>query len=178
MRFSLPVLLFLSSSLFAQDRTVEPTWLSRNLSAAREYKTDLTSNSCRYTPLFGEGDAESRYPLSVARFGELGVAPGGECQVVSYPRQEEIYFVRAGSGVLRFAEQTHPLAVNDFAYLPPGVAHSISNNSPQPLRIILTSVKIPAHIPISASPKLEVANLREIKQQTVGGHPSSVLYQL
>ena len=178
MRFFLPALLFLSTALLAQDRTVEPTWLRRDLSAAREYKTDLTTNSCRYTPLFGEGDAESRYPLSVARFGELTIVPGGECRAVSYPRQEELFFVRAGSGVLHFAEQTHPLVVNDFAYLPPGVAHSISNNSTQLLKIILTTVKIPAHIAISAPPKCEVANLRELKQQTVGGHPSSVLYQL
>ncbi len=178
MQFSLLALLLLSSALLAQDRTVEPSWLLRDLSAAREHKTDLTSNSCRYTPLFGEGDTESRYPLSVARFGELTIVPGGECHTVSYPRQEEIYFMRAGRGIIHFAEQTHSVVANDFTYFPPGVAHSISNDSAQPLRIILATVKIPPHIPLSKPPKFEIANLSELKQQTVGGHPSSVLYQL
>ena len=178
MRFALPAWLALSGALLVQDRTVEPTWLRRDLSTAREQKTDLTTGSCRYLPLFGEGDTESRYPLSVARFGQLTVAPGGECQPVSYPRQEEIYFVRSGSGTLDFAGQTHPLVANDFAYLPPGVAHSVSNHSAEPLRIVLTTVKIPARVAISQPTKPEIANLAELKQQTVGGHPSSVLYQL
>jgi mannose-6-phosphate isomerase-like protein (cupin superfamily) len=178
MRFALPALLVFSGALLVQDRTVEPTWLRRDLSTAREQKTDLTTGSCRYLPLFGEGDTESRYPLSVARFGQLTIAPGGECQAVSYPRQEEIYFVRSGRGTLDFAGQTHPLVANDFAYLPPGVAHAISNHSAEPLRIVLTTVKIPARVAISQPTKLEIANLGELKQQTVGGHPSSVLYQL
>jgi mannose-6-phosphate isomerase-like protein (cupin superfamily) len=178
MRFALPAWLVFSSALLAQERTVEPTWLHRELSAAREQKIDLTTNSCRYSPLFGEADTESRYPLSVARFGQLTIGPGGECHAVSYPRLEEIYFVRSGSGTLEFAGQAHPLAANDFTYLPPGVSHAISNHSTQPLRIILTTVKIPAQVAVSAAPKLEIANLAELKQQTVGGHPSSVRYQL
>ena len=128
MRFALPALLLFSGVFLGQDRTVEPTWLRRDLSTAREHKTDLTTNSCRYLPLFGEGDTESRYPISVARFGQLTISPGGECQAVSYPRQEEIYFVRSGSGTLDFAGQAHPLVANDFTYLPPGVVHSISNH--------------------------------------------------
>lgn len=178
MRFALPVLLVFSSAVLAQERTVEPTWLRRDLSAAHEQKIDLSNSSCRYAPLFGEGDAESRYPISIARFGQLTVAPGGECQTVSYPRQEEIYFVRSGSGTLHFAGQTHPLVANDFTYLAPGIAHSVSNRSAEPLRLVLASVKIPAQVAIAKPPELEIANLGQLKQQTVGGHPSSVLYQL
>ena len=178
MRMRLAVLLLVPATLFSDDRTVEPTWLHRDLSAAREHVTDITTASCHYAPLFGEGDSESRYPLSVSRFGELTIAPNGECQPVSYPRQEETYFVRDGSGVLHFADQSHALVANDFTYIPPSVRHSISNSSPQPLHVIVTTVKIPARIALSQPPNLEVANLRELKQQTVGGHPASVLYQL
>lgn len=178
MRILLAMLLVFPSLLIAQDRTVEPTWLHRDLSTAKEHATDLSTDACHYVPLFGEGDSESRYPISVARFGQLTIAPGGECQPVTYPRQEEIYFVRAGSGILRFADQTHSLAANDFTYIPPGIRHSLSNMSSQPLNVTLATVKLPASITLPQSAKLEVANLSELKQQTVGGHPTSVLYQL
>jgi hypothetical protein len=38
-----------------------------------DHETDLTRKSCHYTPIFGEGDVESRLPQSVGRFGELTV---------------------------------------------------------------------------------------------------------
>src|SRR5215510_8890762 len=102
MRICLAALLVLPAAFFSEDRTVEPTWLHRDLSSAREHPTDVTTASCHYTALFGEGDSESRYPLSVTRFGELTIAPGGECQPVFYPRLEEAYFVRGGTGLLHF----------------------------------------------------------------------------
>ena len=174
----LAALLIFSAAFLVQDRTVEPTWIHRDLASAREHPTDITTASCHYTALFGEGDSESRYPLSVSRFGEITIAPGGECQPVSYPRLEETYFVRGGTGLLHFDDQTHPLVANDFTYVPPAVRHFISNRSSEPLHIILSTVKIPAAIPLGEAAKLEVFNLRELKQQTVGGHPASVLYQL
>ena len=45
--------------------------------------------------------------------------PHGHCQMVDYPHNEELYFVLAGSGVLHYGEQSHPLAQNDFTYPPP-----------------------------------------------------------
>ena len=178
MRISFAVLLFLTPAVLAQERTVEPSWLHRDLNAAQKLTADFTTASCQYTPLFGQGDSESRYPLNVVRFGQITIDPAGECQSLTYPRQEEIYFVRDGSGLLHFASETRPLSANDFTYIPPTVSHSISNSSSQPLHVVLATVKIPAAIQLSAPPKLQVANLSELKQQTVGGHPSSVLYQL
>lgn len=178
MRIPLAVLLFSPLTFVAQERTVEPTWLHRDLSAAREHATDFATGSCHYAPLFGQGDSESRYPLSVIRFGEITIDPGGECQPVAYPRQEEIYFVRDGGAILNFAGQTHPLTANDFTYIPPAIRHYAANNSGQPAHLILVTVKIPSHIALANPSELEVANLSELKQQTVGGHPSSVLYQL
>src|SRR6266478_4588578 len=165
------VLLAIGPALLAQERKVEPTWLYRDVSALREHDSDLTSNSCHYTPIFGEGDIESRLPQSVARFGELTVDAHGTCQAVEYPRQEELYFVRYG-------DESHPFAQNDFTYVPPTVRHSVSNPSNQPLRLVVTSVRIPSDTPISQPAKLEVANLGELKEQTVEGHPKSVLYKL
>jgi mannose-6-phosphate isomerase-like protein (cupin superfamily) len=135
-------------------------------------------SSCHYTPIFGEGDVESRLPKSVTRFGQLTVDAHGVCQTVEYPRQEELYFVRGGNGVLRYGDESHPLAQNDFTYVPPTVQHSVSNPSNQPLQLVVTTVKVSASTPISQPAKLAVANVDELKEQMVGGHPKSVLYKL
>jgi mannose-6-phosphate isomerase-like protein (cupin superfamily) len=112
------------------------------------------------------------------RFGELAVAPHGNCQMVEYPREEELYFVLGGSGMLHYGEQSHSLAQNDFTYLPPTVKHSVSNPSSQALRVVVTTVRIPQDTPLSPPTELTVANLAELKEETVGGHPNSVLYKL
>ncbi len=178
MRRLIVVFLAIAPRLLAQERTVEPSWLHRDVSVLKEHATDLTTKSCHYIPIFGEGDIESRLPLSVVRFGELTVDAHGSCQTVEYPRQEELYFVRDGSGVLSYGDESHPLAANDFTYVPPTVRHAVSNPSSQPLRLVVTTVKIPIDTPISQSEKLAVANLGELKEQTVEGHPKSVLYKL
>jgi mannose-6-phosphate isomerase-like protein (cupin superfamily) len=178
MRRLIGVFLAVGTGLLAQERRVEPTWLYRDVSVLHDHETDLTSKSCHYIPIFGEGDVESRFPLSVVRFGELTVDAHGACQTVEYPRQEELYFVRDGSGVLRYGDESHPLAPNDFTYVPPTVRHSVSNPSSQPLGLVVTTVRIPVDTPISQSEKPVVANLGELKEQTVEGHPKSVLYKL
>jgi mannose-6-phosphate isomerase-like protein (cupin superfamily) len=38
--------------------------------------------------------------------------------------------------------------------------------------------KIPSSTTITVPPKLQMANIDDVKEQTVGGHPPSVLYQL
>jgi len=167
-----------AAALPAQDRKVEPTWLYRDASAVREQHNDLTSNSCHYTPIFGEGDVEARFPLSVARFGEVTVAAHGACQTVEYPRQEELYFVANGSGVLRYGEQSYLLAQNDFTYVPPTVRHSVSNPSDQKLQLVVITVRVSPETSLAKQAKLAVANLSELKEQTVEGHPQSVQYKL
>jgi mannose-6-phosphate isomerase-like protein (cupin superfamily) len=117
-------------------------------------------------------------PKSVARFGQLTVGPHGNCRMVEYPREEELYFVLGGSGMLHYGEQSHSLAQNDFMYVPPTVRHSVSNPSSQPLQLVVTTVRIPQDVPLSPPAALAVANLAELKEETVEGHPNSVLYKL
>jgi mannose-6-phosphate isomerase-like protein (cupin superfamily) len=150
------LLLALGPGLLAQERKVEPTWLHRDVSALREHRTDLTSNSCHFTPIFGEGDVESQVPQSVARFGELTVDAHGACQTIVYPLQEELYLVRDGRGVLLFGEGSHPLGPNDFAYMPPTIRHTVSNPFDHPLQIVVISVRIPPDTPISQPVKPEI----------------------
>jgi mannose-6-phosphate isomerase-like protein (cupin superfamily) len=171
--------LLVSQGLGAQDREVDPTWLHRYVPQLAETKGDLTSETCHYRAIFGEGDKENRILQSVARFGEVTLDANGNCHTVLYDRQEEIYFVVEGGGVLHYQDQTQALRKHDFTYLPPGVKHSISNHSGQPLRVLVMGFKIQSSISITAPmPHPRVANLEEAKEETVSGHPSSVLYKL
>jgi mannose-6-phosphate isomerase-like protein (cupin superfamily) len=171
--------LFIIGGLQAQERPVDPTWLYRYVPKLAETKSDLSAETCHYRAIFGEGDKESRSLQTVTRFGEVTLDPQGNCQTVFYDRQEEIYFVVEGGGVLHYEDQTHTLRKHDFTYLPPGVKHSISNQSGQPLRVLVMGFKIPSTMSISAPmPHPKVANLEDAKEETVSGHPNSVLYKL
>ena len=179
MRKLLLFLLVVAHGLRAQEHPVDPTWLHRYLPDLVEMKADLTSATCHYRPIFGEGDKANRSLQTVARFGAVTVDARGDCQTVLYDRQEEIYFVVDGAGILHYEDQVQPLRKDDFTYLPPGLKHSISNHSDQPLRVLVMGFKIPSSIAIRAPlPHPKVANLEDAKQQTVSGHPNSVLYKL
>lgn len=179
LRYFLLSALLLTSYLRAQDRPVDPTWLHRYVPQLTETKADLTSSTCHYRPIFGEGDKDNRSLQTVARFGEVTLDAHGDCQIISYDRQEEIYFVAEGAGVLHYEDQTQALHKHDFTYLPPRVKHSISNNSGQPLRVIVMGLKIPPSISIDAPlPHPKIASLEDAKEETVSGHPNSVLYKL
>jgi mannose-6-phosphate isomerase-like protein (cupin superfamily) len=179
LRYFVLFALSLAQGLRAQDHPVDPTWLHRYVPQLAEMKTDLASQTCHYRAIFGEGGKDNRSLQTVTRFGEVTLDAHGNCQTVSYDRQEEIYFVVEGAGVLRYEDQTRALRKHDFTYLPPGAKHSISNNSSQPLRVIVMGFKIPPSISIDAPlPHPKIANLEDAKEETVSGHPNSVLYKL
>ena len=173
------VLLVIGPPMWAQDGKVAPTWLHRYVPEIHEQRVDLTTRSCHYLPIFGEGDLQARAPQTVVRFGELTVDAHGASNAVEYPRQEELYFVLDGSGVLAYGGKSHALRKNDFTYVPPEVRHNLSNSTDQPFRVAVMSFRIAADVPISPPPEeIAVANLDELKEQTVAGHPTSVLYKL
>jgi mannose-6-phosphate isomerase-like protein (cupin superfamily) len=157
---------------------VAPTWVHRFVPDIAEKTADLSTESCHYLPIFGEGDAAARIARSVARFGEVKVDPQGSCHPVSYAREEQIYFILEGSGVLQYGEEKVPVRKNDFMYLSPGITHSISGSADQPCRVVVMGFRIPAGTTLEPPPKLQLANMDDVKEQTVEGHPSSVLYKL
>jgi mannose-6-phosphate isomerase-like protein (cupin superfamily) len=172
--------LLLAPWLRAQDRPVDPTWLHRRVADLVETKADLTSETCHYRAMFGEGDTDNRSLTTVTRFGEVSLEAHGNCQTVRYDRQEEIYFVvEGGGGNLHYEDQIQALRTHDFTYLPPGVKHSISNSADRPLRVLVMGFKIPSSISLGAVlPHPKIANLEDAKEETVQGHPLSVLYKL
>ncbi len=163
-------------ALNAAERKVDPTFLRRFVPAVEPKPMDVTTETCRYKPVFGAGDAETSIVRGVVRFGEMTVSPGGSCNAVSYPAEEQVYVVTEGAGVLQYGDETAPVKKNDFMYLPAGVKHGMSNNSAAPVRVIVMGFRIPSGTP--PPPKLLIANIDEIQKQTVGGHPDSVVYQL
>jgi mannose-6-phosphate isomerase-like protein (cupin superfamily) len=176
---TLLLLLLLSPNLLAQDWKIDPTWFHRHVPDLSETRADLASPTCHYKAIFGEGDADDRTLQSVARFGEVTLDVHGNCQVTLYDHEEEIYFVLQGKGDLRYGGQTYAMRPNDFTYLPPGMKHSIANTSDRPTQVLVMSFKVPAEISISEpSPRPKIVNLDDVKEETVEGHPTSVLYKL
>ena len=178
--FGILLLLLLAAPLLsAQTRQVDPTWLHRYVPSINEAQIDLSSSGCHYKPVFGEGDSATQPLINVARFGEATLDADGKCKELQYDREEELYFVLAGSGVLRYGDQSYPLRKNDFTYVAPGVKHSIQNSSREALRVVVMTFKIPSSIKIGARPAVpKVVNMSQLKEETVQGHPASVLYKL
>ena len=58
--------------------------------------------TCHYRAIFGEGDKENRTLQTVARFGEVTVDRAWQLPDRAYDRQEEIYFVVEGGGMLHY----------------------------------------------------------------------------
>lgn len=129
--------------------------------------------------MFGNGDADSGILRSATRFGEVSLDARGACQSVFYDREEEIYFVLEGKSVLQYGGQKFPMRENDFTYIGPGMSHAIENVTDQKSRVLVMSFRVSKNIPISqpaATPK--IVNLDDLKEETVDGHPNSVLYKL
>jgi uncharacterized RmlC-like cupin family protein len=62
-------------------------------------------------------------------------------------------------------------------YLPPGIEHGVSSSG-EPCRLVVMGFKNPGGMAIDPPPKVLLANIDDVKEQTVGGHPASALYQL
>ncbi len=176
---TLLVTLLMTYSLSAQEFKVDPTWLHRSISLENLVEAVQEPGRCVYTPIFGEGAADYRLLRTVTRFGLVTASADSNCQAAIYDRQEEIYFVLRGNAVLKMGDRTYNLRANDFTYLPPGVSHSIANTSAQPVQVLIMSFKIPQQVPIGRpSPEVKIVGLRDVKEETVEGHPASVLYKL
>src|SRR4029077_555764 len=140
--------LLLAHGLRAQERQTDPTWLHRYVPDLSETKAGLTSPTCHYRAIFGEGDKQIRPLQTLIRFGQVSLDRQGNCQTVFYDRQEEIYFVVEGAGMLHYQNHVQALRKHHFTYLPPRVKHSIANHSDQPLRVLVMGFKIPSSISI------------------------------
>jgi mannose-6-phosphate isomerase-like protein (cupin superfamily) len=177
-RRMLAIFLLAAPCMSGAQRNVDPTWLHRNVRSVPEKSMDISTPDCHYKPLFGAGDSESRIVRSVVRFGEVMLDPGGSCKEISYPREEQIYYVLAGSGILSYGVRNASVKKDDFMYLPPGIQHGLTNHSGGPLRFVVMGFKIPPGTAITVPHKLQLANANDVKLHTDAGHPASTRYRL
>jgi mannose-6-phosphate isomerase-like protein (cupin superfamily) len=166
------------SGASAAERAIDPTFLHRSVSDLAEKAVDLSTPTCRYKPIFGLGDPGSRIVKGIARFGEVKIDPQGKSAETTCPNEEQVYLFLEGSGTLSYGEERIDVEKDDFMYVAPGVRRWIGNSKDGPCRLIVMGFRIAARNQATAPSKLLKANLREVKKQTVAGHPSSVLYQL
>jgi mannose-6-phosphate isomerase-like protein (cupin superfamily) len=166
------------SSGRGEERRVDPTFLHRFVPDLQEKPSDLTTPTCHYKPIFGAGDSDTSVVRGVARYGEMKLDPGGSTALVNYPAEEQVYVILEGSGVLKYGDQDVPVRKNDFMYLPPGIRHGLANPSSTPCRAIVMGFKIPAGTSVTPPEKVLLANVDDVKKQTLSSHPSSTLYRL
>src|SRR5437016_3442106 len=108
-----PFTLICAGALAAAD----PTFLRRSVNGIEPRPDDLTATGARaasYKPIFGIGDPDARQLKGIARYGELTVGPDGCSATVSYPAEEQIYYVISGNGTLLYSDQKAAIRPNDF----------------------------------------------------------------
>lgn len=159
----------------AQERRVDPTWLHRDLSSAREINL---GSGCHYKALFGEGDADKSAVAGIARYGEVLLDSKGACSAVNLPEEDQIYTVLEGNGTASYGADTVALKPEDYLYVPAGTRHALSNPSGQAMRVILMGFHTKGLKPSSPPNHPLKDNIVDVPLQTVSGHPSSTLYRL
>ncbi len=165
-----------SCGLFAAD----PTFLQRYIPEVQPQSDDLTEGArgVSYKPVFGLGDSQARQLKGIARYGELTVSPDGATALVSYPAEEQIYYILEGDGTLIYGEEKAPVKKDDFMYLPPGVKHGLANTSGGPVRLLVMGFKIPSSTKLTPPAKLMLANAADVALAPVQGHGPSTMFKL
>lgn len=158
----------------------DPLFLRRNLAEVLPQPDDLTAGAkgASYKPLFGAGDKDADQLKSVARYGELTVAPGGASAIVSYPFEEQIYFIAEGIGTLLCGDEKVNVKKNDFAYLPVGSRHGIANPSAAPTSVIVMGYRIPANVKVQPTPQLMLASADDVPLEVLEQHGPTTQFKL
>lgn len=67
---------------------------------------------------------------------EARVAPGLSTAAHHHPLTEEIYYILAGEGLMRIADETRRVGPGDAVAIPPGMVHQITNTGHEELRFL------------------------------------------
>jgi mannose-6-phosphate isomerase-like protein (cupin superfamily) len=164
----------------AWAQAAEPFFLRRSLAEVQPKPDELTSGGrgASYKPLFGVGDPDAGKLQGVVRYGELTVMPGGSSAVVSYPDEEQIYYVLEGNGTLLYGDQRTPVKKDDFMYLPVNVKHGMANESSAPVRVIVMGYRIPPGRQAPSPPGLMLANANDVELQVLASHGPTTQFKL
>jgi mannose-6-phosphate isomerase-like protein (cupin superfamily) len=175
---ALLVCTFCSGVLHADDRKIDPTFLYRDTSAVGEKKSDITTTTCHYKPLFGQGDPDTSIVVGVARYGEAVVDPKGVCAPVQYADEDQVYVVLEGNGSVKYGNEIVTLKKEDYLYIPPTIPHVLSSTSEMPLIVVIMGFYTKGFEKTSPPPHPLKANIEDVPTGIVGGHPSSARFRL
>jgi mannose-6-phosphate isomerase-like protein (cupin superfamily) len=164
--------------LHADERKIDPTFLYRDTVAVKAKPSDLTTASCHYKPLFGQGDADTSVVVGIARYGEAVIDPNGACAMVQYPDEDQVYVVLDGKGAVKYGNEIVSLNKEDYLYLPSTIPHTLSNSSGVPLMVLVIGFHTRGFEKTQPPPHPLKANIEDVPTGLVSGHPSSTLYRL
>jgi mannose-6-phosphate isomerase-like protein (cupin superfamily) len=178
MKIVIAICFLFAAGLQGAERTVDPTFLHRNLAAVHEKRSDITTSTCHYKPLFGEGDPDARAGVGIARYGEAAIDPNGDCATVQYPGEDQVYVVLNGSGTAVYGGNRLALQKEDYLYIPASVPHSLENLSGTHLNVIVMGFRTEGFEAAPIPEKPLKANIEDVRTQPVSGHPTSTMYRL
>lgn len=164
--------------IHADDRRIDPTYLYRDTLTAPEKPSDITTATCHYKPLFGQGDPDTSVVIGVARYGEAVIDPHGACATVQYPQEDQVYVVLQGNGSAKYGGEDVPLKREDYLYIPSTVRHALINPSAVPLTVVVMGFHTKGFekAPIPSHPLK--ANIEDVLPTFVNGHPESSHFRL
>ncbi|HEV2465387.1 MAG TPA: cupin domain-containing protein [Acidobacteriaceae bacterium] len=162
----------------AQERSIDPTWLHRSTTTAPEKPSDITTPTCHYKPLFGQGDADTSIVVGVARYGEAIVDPHGTCATAQYPGEDQVYVVLSGKGSAEYGNHQVPLKTEDYLYIPSTVPHALKNESVKPMVAVIMGFRTKGFERVEPPKTPQKANIEDVPFEFVSGHPESSRFRL
>jgi mannose-6-phosphate isomerase-like protein (cupin superfamily) len=169
---------FCAPLLAADHRKIDPTFLYRDTAAVGEKRSDITTPTCHYKPLFGRGDPDTSVVVGVARYGEVVIDPKGVCASVQYPDEDQVYVVFAGNGSLIYGNENVTLKKEDYLYIPATIPNVLTNTSEMPLTVVIMGFHTKGFVKTSPPPHPLKANIEDVPTSIVSGHPSSARFRL
>lgn len=162
----------------AAERKIDPTFLYQDSNKAVERPADITTASCRYKPLFGQGAQETPVLGNIARYGIVDIAPNGACKPVQYAGEEQLYVVLKGAGEAKYGAEKVALKTEDFLYLPAGVSHGLVNTSAAPMQVVIMSFRTTGFRKAGLPVRPLKDNIANVPPEFVDGHPDSARFRL
>jgi mannose-6-phosphate isomerase-like protein (cupin superfamily) len=175
---ALLICIFSVPLLHAEHRRIDPTFLYRDTSAVGEKKSDLTTATCHYKPLFGQGDSDTSVVVGVARYGEAVIDPHGVCASVQYADEDQVYVVLKGDGSVTYGDEIVTLKKEDYLYIPSTIPNVLSSTSSTPLIVVIMGFHTKGFEKTSPPPHPLKANIEDVPTGIVSGHPSSSRFRL
>lgn len=172
-RITLCTILILAFPLLSSSQ-----YLHSNLSATRVQKTELSSRSARYSPLFGKGTDSASLVKGLLSYGALVLDPGGKSGTASTGSNEIVLYIMRGKGTLSFSRKRRTLEKDDFLYLPAGNRFRITNGGDEPLSLLVMTFPLFAGDTVKASPVLQAASATGVPFQVLGYHGPTTTFQL